>query len=378
MELSYKGKKSVEQILQLAEQCDSNPDGVGPATTRQSRSMLIQGENFAGLSYLLKNGYEGKIDLIYIDPPFNTSQAFLVSSNRKNTISKPSNGTIVYEDKFTLEEYLEFIRERTVLIHKLLSEEGSLYFHIDTKMGHYCKIILDEIFGASNFKNDITRVKSNPKNFSRKAYGNEKDVILFYAKNVKKVIWNDVTQPLTEDEINRLYKKKDDIGRYTTVPLHAPGETQSGSTGMPWRGMNPPEGRHWRTDPSEFDRLDAEGMIEWSATGNPRIKKYAHDHKGKKIQDVWVYKDPPYPIYPTQKNEDMLKTIIRQSSTENSIILDCFAGSGTTLFAAEEMGRKWIGMDKSCEAIQTVKSRMPSNSYEYYALQELDLLHQSN
>ncbi len=361
MELNYNGKKSIEEILNSAKPRKYNlnfADG----------SLLIYGENFDALSLLLQDGFENKIDLIYIDPPFNTSQLYYVDENRCNSVSKSKSGTVAYSDKFTLEEYLEFIRERAVLLHKLLSDEGSLYFHIDTKMGHYCKIILDEIFGQKNFKNDITRIKSNPKNFSRTAYGNEKDMILFYAKNANKNIWNEVTIPLSGDELARLYKKQDERGYYTTIPLHAPGETANGPTGQMWHGMMPPQGRHWRTNPSEFDELDRQGLIEWSATGNPRIKKYANDHKGKKIQDIWEFKDPQAPEFPTQKNENLLQRIILQSSRTDSIVLDCFAGGGTTLAAAESAGRKWIGIDNSAEAISVIKKRLDGSVYNFYSL----------
>lgn len=351
MILSFEGKKSVDNILDMAHKC--------PYTLNISHdSFLIHGDNFDGLSMLLKSGYEGKIDLVYIDPPFNTDQTFYINRKRQSTISCPKSGPVAYNDKFSIEEYLEFIRERVILLHKLLSDQGCLYFHIDTKMGHYCKIILDEVFGRQNFKNDITRIKSNPKNFSRKAYGNEKDLILFYAKNHKNNIWNSVTEALTESEIEQRYTKKDENGWYTTIPLHAPGETTNGVTGQPWRGMLPPNGRHWRTNPEEFDKLDSQGLIEWSASGNPRIKKYAKDHRGKKIQDIWEYKDPPYPIYPTQKNRSLLERIILQSSNSDSIVLDCFAGSGTTLSVAQELGRKWIGMDNSKEAILIMQNQL--------------------
>ena len=263
-------------------------------------------------------------------------------------------------------EYLEFIRQRLVLLKELLSEQGSIYLHIDTKVGHYIKIIMDEVFGEENFKNDITRIKSNPKNFSRTAYGNEKDVIYFYAKNSKKNIWNEVKIPIDKKDISKKFPKIDKDGRrYTTIPLHAPGET-NGITGQPWRNICPPEGRHWRTNPSEFDRLDSLGLIEWSSNGNPRIIKYADEHKGKKIQDIWRFKDPQNPIYPTEKNLDMLKLIIKQSSNENSLVLDCFCGSGTTLVAAEELGRKWIGIDFSKIAIDTIKSREQLKNYQYF------------
>lgn len=318
------------------------------------KNILIKSENFYALSALLKY-FKEKIDLIYIDPPFNTMQDFFISEGRANTVSAIKTST-AYSDKMSFEKFLAFMWERLILIHALLSERGSLYLHIDCKSGHYLKILLDEIFGAENFRNDIARIKSNPKNFHRKAWGNEKDMILFYVKQHDKNIWNDIRIPLDEEETTRKFSKTDSDGRrYTTIPLHAPGETQNGVTGRPWRGLQVPAGRHWRTDPSEFDRLDAEGKIEWSSNGNPRIKKYADEHAGKKIQDVWTFKDPQYPVYPTEKNHDMLNLIISQSSLKESFVLDCFAGSGSTLVCANGLGRHWIGVDQSEAAINIIR-----------------------
>lgn len=183
-------------------------------------------------------------------------------------------------------------------------------------------------------------------------------MILFYSKNANCNIWNEVRVKLTKKELQTKFEKIDKNGRrYTTIPLHAPRES-SGITGQKWRGMLPPEGRHWRTSPEEFDKLDEQGLIEWSSTGNPRIKKYADEHKGKKIQDVWTFKDPQDPVYPTQKNLELLKMIIKQSSREDSYVLDCFAGSGTTLVAAKELKRKYIGIDKSEIAIKVIQQRL--------------------
>ena len=129
---------------------------------------------------------------------------------------------------------------------------------------------MDEIFGEDNFINDITRIKCNPKNFSRKAYGNIKDMILFYSKT-EKYVWNEAKESMSDSDIQRLFSKTDANGRrYTTIPLHAPGETRNGVTGQPWKGLKPPKGRHWRTDPAELSKLDNQGLIEWSKTGNPR------------------------------------------------------------------------------------------------------------
>lgn len=358
MELQFEGKESLKNVLLKTKSfpCMSINDNV---------SYLFKGDNFDVMSSLL-NAQSGFVDLVYIDPPFNTNQTFSVSEERTSTISRKRSEVIAFNDLMTNDEFLKFIYERFVLIHELLSEEGSLYVHIDTKMGHYLKVMLDEIFGIKSFKNDITRIKSNPKNFNRKAYGNEKDMILFYAKNPSKNIWNEIKMPLNQKEIEKKFPKIDEQGRrYTTIPLHAPGETSSGTTGNPWRGIFPPAGRHWRTNPEEFERLDSLGMIEWSKTGNPRIKKYAHEHKGKKIQDIWKYKDPQYPIYPTQKNMDMIEQIIAQSSKEGSIVMDCFAGSGTTLLAAARLGRSFIGIDSSNIAIKTIQGRLIENNVSY-------------
>lgn len=358
MELEYNNKSSCADVLLNAAQYNQF-DKI------TMDSCLIFGENFCALSSLLKT-HKGKIDLIYIDPPFNTNQVFGVTENRKNAISRSKKSLTAYSDEMSRTEYLEFIRKRLILLKELLSEEGSIYLHIDTKVGHYIKIIMDEVFGEENFKNDITRVKSNPKNFSRTAYGNEKDVIYFYAKNYKKNIWNEVRIPIEKKDIEKRFPKIDKNGRrYTTIPLHAPGET-NGVTGQPWRNMNPPAGRHWRTNPEEFDRLDSLGLIEWSVNGNPRIIKYADENAGKKIQDIWYFKDPQNPLYPTEKNLDMLKLIVNQSSNVGSIVLDCFCGGGTTLVAAEESGRKWIGIDSSEIAVNTVKSRKELKEYLFY------------
>lgn len=360
MELKFDNKLTEKQILLNANKIKTRFE------MEDNTSILFKGDNFEALSILLKK-FKNKINLIYIDPPFNTDQEFFVSADgRANSISHSKNDIIAYSDKMSTEEYLEFIRERLVLLRELLSDNGSIYLHIDYKIGHYIKIIMDEVFGKNNFRNDIARIKSNPKNFYRKAYGNEKDLILFYTKNYKNNIWNDIKVPLDENDIAKRFSKIDENGRrYTTIPLHAPGVTKNGPTSKPWRNIPVPKGRHWRTNPEEFDKMDAEGLIEWSSTGNPRIKKYADEHNGKKIQDIWRFKDPQNSKYPTEKNSKMLEQIILQSSNKDDYVLDCFAGSGTTLKVANKLDRKWIGVDISDVAIDVIKSGKLGN-YIYY------------
>ncbi|HTY00262.1 MAG TPA: site-specific DNA-methyltransferase [Bacteroidota bacterium] len=324
-------------------------------------NLLIHGENVAALSTLLdRSSVRGRVRLVYIDPPFSTRQDFTIGARRVSTISRSRNERLAYRDTLSGEEYLEFLRHRLVLLRELLADDGSIYVHIDDKVGHYVKILLDDIFGAANFRNDITRIKCNPKNFSRKGFGNIKDRIFFYTKT-SRFVWNEPSESMDPDDVARLFPKTDRRGRrYTTTPLHAPGETQRGATGGAWKGIMPPAGRHWRVSPKELSRLDTMRLIEWSRTGNPRKKIYADEiaARGKKVQDVWEMKDPPYPAYPTQKNIDLLKRIIAASSHPGDLVLDCFAGSGTTLVAAEMLGRHWIGIDESSHAVRVVRKRL--------------------
>ena len=353
MILQYPNKKTEQEIW------EGITEVAFPLEKSVSPNILIQSDNLIALKYLITNcNLEDKVDLIYIDPPFATNNVFTISDDRANTISNSKNGTIAYTDTLKGFEFLEFLRERLFLLKRLLSDKGSIYLHIDYKIGHYVKIIMDEIFGIENFRNDITRIKCNPKNFSRKAYGNIKDLILFYSKT-DKLIWNEPKTPYTEEDKIKLFPKIDEKGRrYTTIPLHAPGETKSGNTSMEFKGILPPKGRHWRTDIQTLEQWDNEGLIEWSSNGNPRKKIFFEEQEGKKTQDIWEYKDPQYPLYPTEKNEELLQNIIKASSNEDSIVLDCFAGSGTTLKAAHLLGRKWIGIDQSPQAIDVIQSKM--------------------
>jgi len=320
-------------------------------------NILIQSENLYALNYLIeKKELSGKIDLIYIDPPFGTNGTFTVSESRTATISNSLKGNLAYSDKITGKEFVEYIRTRVILLKELLSDRGSIYLHTDYKIGHYLKVMMDEVFGQDNFRNDITRVKCNPKNFKRIGYGNIKDMILFYTKS-QNAIWNEPYAPYSEEDITRLFPKKEADGRrYTTVPIHAPGESSSPQL---FRGMLPPKGRHWRTDVKLMEQWDEQGLIEWSLNGNPRKKIYLEDKEGKRCQDVWTdYKDPQYTIYPTEKNMDMIDMIIKTSSSPGSIVLDCFCGSGTTLEGAIRNERSFIGIDKSEIAIKTTKDRL--------------------
>ncbi len=353
MQLNYSNKKSEQDIF------NNIPDvELIQINSSLNPNLLIQANNLIALKQLItKHNLKGKIDLIYIDPPFATNNTFTITNGRASTISNSLNGTVAYTDTIKGFEFIEFIRERLLLLKMLLSERGSIYLHIDYKIGHYIKIIMDEIFGIENFRNDITRVKCNPKNFTRKGYGNMKDLILFYS-NSDNLIWNEPKVPYTEEDKVKLFPKTEKGRRYTTIPLHAPGETQNGKTSLAFRGILPPQGRHWRSEVAVLEQLDNDGLIEWSDKGNPRKKIYLDEQEGKRMQDIWEFKDPQYPVYPTEKNADLLDVIIKTSSNENSIVLDCFAGSGTTLKSAQKNGRQWIGIDQSDEAVKAIITKL--------------------
>lgn len=319
---------------------------------------LYYADNIDVLSVLLQDkDVAGKVTLIYIDPPYNTGGAFETRDFKH-----------AYDDNLTVEDYLGFMRRRLELMHSLLSAEGSIYVHLDSNMVFHVKVMMDEIFGMHNFKGMITRKKCKSKNFTRKTYGNISDYILFYSKTAHPV-WNRPYEDWSDEKILKEYPYvEENTGRrYKKVPVHAPG-VRNGATGTPWKGMMPPEGKHWQFTPDKLDEMDAKGEIYWSANGNPRRKVYLDQSKGVPVQDIWLdYLDVNNQNtlitgYPTEKNIDMLKRIIETSSNEGDIVLDCFAGSGTTLVAAEELGRQWIGVDIGDEAISTIRSRFKNGS----------------
>lgn len=311
---------------------------------------LYYGDNAVLLRHLMQNPeIKGKVRLIYIDPPYATQTVFH-SRNQK----------AAYDDILAGSDYLEFLRERLILLHELLADNGSIYLHLDAKMVFAAKLLMDEIFGEQNFLNLITRKKCNPKNYTRYTYGNVSDYILFYSKT-DNYYWNQPLESWTPERAKE-YRYSDSRGRYMKVPIHAPGE-RNGETGKAWRGKLPPPGKHWQYLPSTLDEMDARGELIWSANGNPRRKVYLNENAGIAAQDIWLdFKDAHNQNihitgYPTEKNPDLLRRIIEASSQPNDLVLDCFAGSGTTLAIASELERRWIGMDNSPEAIRTMLNR---------------------
>lgn len=346
--LTYRGKKDENDIL-----ATSSADTRLMWQGGNNANRLYYGDNLPILAGLLKDkSLRNKIRLVYIDPPYATMSVF--QSRSQNN---------AYCDLLSGAHYIEFIRERLVFLRELLTDDGSIYVHLDENMAFHIKVVIDEIFGKNNFRNWITRKKCNPKNYTRKTYGNVSDYILFYTKT-DNYVWNRSVEEWTDERALKEYQYiEEETGRrYKKVPIHAPG-VRNGETGKPWKGMNPPPGKHWQFTPKTLDRMDARGEIYWSPNGNPRRKIYFDESDGVPVQDIWMdFKDAHNQNiritgYPTEKNSDLLTRIIKASSNPGDMVLDCFSGSGTTLDVASELGRNWIGIDNSPEAILTILRR---------------------
>ena len=353
--LNYSGKKSACAIMQTPK---SELINMRKQCERDTRNFLFFGDNLPIMANLLDDDeIAGKVRLVYIDPPYSTQTSF---HSRKLSPA--------YEDRLTGAEFIEFLRARLIMLRELLAEDGSIYLHLDEKMIFHIKVIMDEIYGADHYKNCIVRKKCNPKNYTRKKYGNISDYILFYTKS-DRYVWNRPIEPWTEDRALKEYPCREvKTGRrYKKVPIHAPG-IRNGETGKPWRGMLPPPGKHWQYTPQKLDMLDSEGKIYWSPNGNPRRKVYLDENPGVSVQDVWLnYRDAHNQNiritgYPTEKNPELLKRIIEASSNPDDIVLDCFCGSGTTLEVAHRLERRWVGIDNSAEAIGTVLDRFANGT----------------
>jgi adenine-specific DNA-methyltransferase len=346
-EFTYPGKVSRKDLL-------SSPSADIAVTTSfggtNPANHLFFGDNLAVLRSLIPT-HKGRIRLIYLDPPYNTGLEFHSRSNKH-----------AYNDQRTIVAYVEWIRRRLILCHELLADDGSLYLHIGHHMLFHVKIILDEVFGSEAFRNVIIRKKCSSKNYTRLQYPNLNDYLLFYSKT-ESPVWNRPTLTPDPEWIRREYPKRDGKGQYKLVPVHAPGP-RNGETGKPWKGMSPPPGKHWQLPPAKLDELDKAGEIHWSRNGNPRRKVYLTEDKSIPITDYWDrYRDAHHQSveitgYPTEKNQEMMAMIVRASSNPGDIVLDPFCGSGSTLQAAGEADRKWIGIDCAPEAIKCTVTRL--------------------
>lgn len=309
LSLTYPNKRAVEEVLSTPPAVVSSVGLASSDANPDSCNRLYFGDNLPILAGLANDpSVAKKVRLVYIDPPFATQTVF---HSRKLAHA--------YEDILAGMEYIEFLRQRLILLKRLLADDGSIYVHLDGKMVFHVKIVMDEIFGAENFRNCITRKKCNSKNYTRNQYGNISDYILFYTKT-DSYVWNKPLEPWTKERAKEYQYVDPKTNRlFMKVPVHAPG-VRNGETGRPWRGVDPPPGKHWQFPPATLDEMDARGDIYWSSNNNPRRKVYLDESAGVGVQDIWLdFKDAHNQNihitgYPTEKNPALLARIVAASS----------------------------------------------------------------
>jgi DNA modification methylase len=324
-------------------------------------NLIVQGDNLQFLKTcyqnedpLIKDKVKGKVKLVYIDPPFATKSDFAGAGDEKS-----------YSDKVASAEFIEGLRERLIYLRKILDNAGTIYVHLDQKMCHYVKVIMDEVFGKNNFVNEIIWKRTYAHSDARQ-YGVIHDIIFYYSKSPERV-WNVIKTPPDKEYIETFYDQiEEETGRrYARVDLTGAGITRNGLSGKPWRGIDPSvKGRHWAYHPDVLEKLDSENRIHWPKRGVPRLKNYADENEGITLQDVWtdirkIHNQSKELLgYPTQKPEALLERIIRASSNPGDLIIDIFARTGTTAAVAEKLGRRWIVCDFGKHAIYTMQKRI--------------------
>jgi adenine specific DNA methylase Mod len=356
---------------------------------------LFYGDNLDILQNYIQ---DETIDLVYLDPPFNSNANYNVLFSQQNG-SQSSAQIQAFEDTWQWDEeaawtyemtverggqvaealrsfrgllgdsnmlaYLVMMAPRLVELHRVLKQTGSLYLHCDPTASHYLKILLDMVFNAEHFKNEIVWKRSHAHN-SANRYGANHDIILFYGKS-NQITWNTVYHEYDPEYLEKHYRHIDENGkRYKHENPSGPGISR-GATGKPWRGVDPTaKGRHWARPPEDLEKLNTAGKIYWPDKPGawPYIKVYLEDMKGVPAQDVWTDINPINMMadermgYPTQKPEELLERIITASSNEGNVVLDPFCGCGTAIAAAQKLNREWIGIDITHLAIGLIKRRM--------------------
>ncbi len=365
-ELVYGGKATEEQIL-----ADTMAVPFQPASTFGQNGVdwhnkLIFGDNLQALKTLLKMKEDGElmnadgipgVRLIYIDPPFSTKQDFRGSQDQK-----------AYQDKIAGAEFLEFLRKRLILAHELLSNDGNFFVQLDYRKVHYLKVLLDEIFGENNFRSEIVwRRTFAGKTVSRKIPQNS-DYILWYSKS-DQYLFNPMTRELSESDIASFNKDDNDgRGKYGTVSLQkvagpTPGTSYDYIDNLGRRWKCPAKG--WRMVKEKLKALENDSRL-YLTDKTIREKYYLNERleKGKQIDNIWTdignlnRSQNEIVNYPTQKPESLIERIVNACSNSGDIVLDAFAGSGTTSVVAEKLKRRWIAIDCGKLAIYTIQKRM--------------------
>ena len=376
-----------------------------------------------------------KVDLIYLDPPFNSNRTYSMLFNHRGITAQQKAYHDMWDftdrtrqlildfrnelDAWDLEEafkdfirawlnileqgssqdrkllnYLMYMTQRLVRLKKVLKPTGSIYFHCDPTASHYLKVIMDGVFGRSSFMNEIVWKRTSAHNRAKR-FGPVHDTILFYSTPRRRV-WNRILQPYDETYVEEVYRHKDEHGRrYRTGDLTGPGP-RTGNSGMPWCGYDPTvAGRHWELPPDRSlpewfvypdgysrmtvqDRLnviDRQGLVHWPKRGVvPQFKRYLEAMGGMPAQDVItdIPNEGGSSEYQTKKPYALLERIIRASSNNGDIVLDPFCGCGTAITVAHKLGRRWIGIDISGNAVDEVRDALARLGV--YDNQDYDLL----
>lgn len=347
------------------------------------------------------------VDLIYLDPPFNSKRTYNVLF--KHESGQDSEAQIaafddtwhwdisterVYReivldaaDKITkiiaslrdvlgtnqMMAYLVMMTARLIELHRVLKPAGSIYLHCDDVANHYLRMIMDAIFGIEHYKNQIVWQRTNAHNTANR-YGRNHDIILFYTKS-ETFTWNNPTSAYSVQQLKR-YKEDEDGRLYTGQDLTA-SRPNSNSGKFEWRGTMPPSNRGWGYTVEQLDAWWEAGLILIKKDGTPRLdgrKVFLDEMQGKPLQSLWtdIQRIPNTSAerlgYPTQKPVELLKRILEASSNEGDVVLDPFCGCGTTIAAAQELGRTWLGIDITFLATSLIKYRLkdsfPDIKYE--------------
>ena len=337
-------------------------------------NMIIRGECLSACAYLKEQGI--KVDLVYIDPPFASGADYAkkvyVRRNPKvaEAISQAETELDIdelkafeetmYGDVWDKEKYLNWMYENLVAIKSIMSDTASIYVHLDYHIGHYVKILMDEIFGEDNFRNEIVWKRSTAHNDST-GFANLHDTIYYYSMS-NELYFDTPMVPYSDEYIKHYYNKEDEDGRkYLDRDLSAKGLKGSGYS-YSWKGKD----GYWRCPISTMERLEKENRIYYTSNGTPRYKQYLDEMEGVPAQDLWVdifavnSQADERVDYVTQKPEALLERIIKASSKEGMLVADFFGGSGVTVAVANRLGRRFIHNDIGVNSIQTARDRLVS------------------
>lgn len=350
-----------------------------------SDNMIIRGECLSACAYLKEQGV--KVDLVYIDPPFASGADYAkkvyVRRNPKvaEAISQAETELDIdelkafeetmYGDVWDKEKYLNWMYENLVAIKSVMSDTASIYVHLDYHIGHYVKILMDEIFGEENFLSEITWKKTNAHNFKTVGYVDTCDYIYYYAKNIEEYVFNIQYTVISEAQLSRY--KKDENGRYYTgQDLTFTGNSEARK--FTWRGATPPPGRVWGMSLENLENLYNQGLILLRKDGVPRLdgyKVFLDEKKGTQLTNIWDDVDRigntsgERVDYATQKPEALLERIIKASSNEGMLVADFFGGSGVTAAVANRLGRRFIHTDIGINSIQTARDRLVASGASF-------------